>query len=74
MFASLSSAKIDEASIIGMWLFNEGSGDVAEDFSGNGNDGTLMNDPEWVKGKFGTALSFDGVDDYVDTVLNTDEL
>jgi hypothetical protein len=74
MFTSLSYAKIDEGSIIGMWLFDEGKGDVAEDSSGNGNNGTLMNDPEWVKGKFGKALSFDGVDDYVDTELNTDDL
>ena len=74
MFASLSSAKIDEESIIGMWLFNEGKGDVVSDSSGNGNDGALMNDPKWVDGKFGKALSFDGVDDYVDTELNTDDL
>jgi hypothetical protein len=74
MLASLSSAKIDEASIIGMWLFDEGSGDVASDASGNGNDGALMNDPKWVEGKFGKALSFDGADDYVDTELNTDDL
>jgi hypothetical protein len=74
MFASLSLGEIDEGSIIGMWLFDEGKGDVAEDSSGNGNHGTLMNDPKWVDGKFGEALSFDGVDDYVDTELNTDDL
>jgi hypothetical protein len=74
MFASLSSAKIDAEAIIGMWLFDEGEGDVASDSSGNGNNGTLMNGPKWVKGKFGKALSFDGVDDYVDTELNTNDL
>lgn len=74
MFSGISSAKIDEESIVGMWLFDEGEGDIASDSSGNGNDGTLMNDPQWVEGKFGEALSLDGTDDYVDTVLNTDDL
>lgn len=36
--------------LVGWWPFNEGSGDVAEDQSGNGNDGTLANDPVWVNG------------------------
>jgi len=74
MFASLSSAEIDAESIIGMWLFDEGEGDVAEDSSENGNNGTLINDPKWVEGKFGKALEFNGTVDYVDTELNTDDL
>jgi hypothetical protein len=54
--------------------FDEGSGTIAYDFSGNNNNGTLYNGsivcsggdcPNWVDGKFGKALSFDGVDDYV---------
>jgi hypothetical protein len=48
------------------WHFDEGSGNTAYDTSGNGNNGTLQNGPTWVDGKFGEALSFDGVDDYVD--------
>jgi hypothetical protein len=74
MFAGLSYSKIDEGSIIGMWLFDEGEGDVAEDASGNGNNGTLINSPKWVEGKFGGALEFSGAGDYVDTELNTDDL
>ena len=46
--------------------FNEGSGTIAFDSSGNNNNGNLVNGPVWVDGKFGKALSFDGVDDYVD--------
>jgi hypothetical protein len=60
-----SYGKIDPHTCIGMWLFDEGSGNVAKDSSENKNDGTLMNDPKWVGGKFGKALSFAGVDDYV---------
>ena len=50
---------------VGIWLLNEDSGDVAEDFSGKGNNGTVMNGAERVNGKFGKALSFDGKDDHV---------
>jgi hypothetical protein len=53
-----SSAKIDPKTAIGIWLFDEGSGDTAKDTSGNKNDGTLINNPKWVAGKFGTALEF----------------
>lgn len=37
----------------GVWLFDEGKGNITEDLTGNGNNGTLMNDTEWVDGKFG---------------------
>ncbi|MEM2282818.1 MAG: LamG-like jellyroll fold domain-containing protein, partial [Candidatus Hadarchaeales archaeon] len=47
--------------------FNEGSGSKALDSSGRGIHGTLYNGPSWTDGKFGKALSFDGVDDYVRT-------
>jgi flagellin-like protein len=63
--------------------FNEGTGTTAKDISGYRNDGTLYNDtticgnppttsgpdycPTWVNGKFEKALSFDGVNDYVNT-------
>jgi flagellin-like protein len=48
------------------WHLNEGSGMTAYDTSGNGYNGTLNNDPTWVYGEFGSALNFDGSDDYVD--------
>ena len=41
--------------------FDEGSGDVAKDVSGNGHDGKI-DLPEWVAGKFGKALKFAGAD------------
>ena len=31
----------------GLWYFNEGSGTTANDSSGNGNNGTLVNPSEW---------------------------
>ncbi len=51
--------------LVGYWPLNEGGGTTTSDLSGNGNDGTL-NLPGWDSGKFGGALNFDGVDDYVD--------
>ena len=72
-FTALSYAIIDPASIVGVWLFDDGKGDTAKDSSGNGNDGILTNGPVWVEGKFGKALRFDGTDDYV-SVDDTDEL
>jgi hypothetical protein len=64
---------IDVDALAGLWLFDEGSGEVAGDSSGNGHDGTIIGDPNWVKGKFGEALEFDGVDDLVDTLYTADD-
>jgi len=71
-FAGMSYAAIDPGTIAGLWLFDEGAGNVAEDSSGNGNDGTLTGDPQWIAGKFGKALEFNG-DDYV-SVNDSDSL
>ncbi len=38
----------------------------ANDYSGKGNNGAIYGNPQFVNGKVGKALSFDGVDDYVD--------
>ena len=54
-----ASFALDEAAIVGIWLFDDGEGDVAEDSSGNDRHGTLISEPEWVDdGKFGGALQF----------------
>ncbi len=50
--------------LVGYWSFDEGSGTTAHDSSGNLNDGTIYG-ATWTDGKFGKALSFDGIDDYV---------
>ena len=71
--ASSSYAKIDLETCVGMWLFNEGKGDVTADASASKNDGTLQGGPEWTDGIFGEALQFDGADDYVN-VGNADNL
>jgi len=65
MFSSLGDTKIDPKSVILIWLFDGGSGDTVKDLTDNGNDGTLMNGPKWVKGQFGGGLELDGTDDHV---------
>ncbi|MHC4538056.1 MAG: LamG domain-containing protein, partial [Planctomycetota bacterium] len=55
------------AELIGHWKFDEGSGEVAFDSSGNGNDGTINGESEWIPGVGGSALAFDGTDDFVGT-------
>ena len=64
----------DDTGLMGHWNFDEGTGKIAEDSSGNGNDGVLsnvdgtlygMNDNNWVSGKYGNGLDFDGSNDYI---------
>ena len=49
-----------QAGLVGWWRFEDGSGDIAEDSSGNDHHGTLLGTPEWVLGPegFGGALAF----------------
>jgi hypothetical protein len=61
----ISNPVYNEDGLVLSFHFNEGSGTVAYDSSGNGNNGNLVNGPTWVDGKFGKALSFDGSDDWV---------
>ncbi len=65
-----ASAKIDPETIVGMWLFDESSGDTAKDSSERGNDGTLEGGYEWVKGKFRGGLELDGATGHVSVESN----
>ncbi len=61
--------------LVGYWSFEDATGTTATDFSGNGNTGTLTNmdaNTDWVDGRVGTALDFDGSDDYVSIAENDD--
>ena len=51
----------------GVYLkFSEGSGTTAADWSGNGNNGALVNGAGWAGGVVGGAVSLDGTNDYVE--------
>jgi len=47
--------------LVGYWAFDDGSGSIAVDGSGNGNDGTLVNmeEADWVDGVVGKCLDFE---------------
>lgn len=51
--------------LVGYWSFDEGTGNMAFDGSGNGNDGVIEGNPTWVEGQLGTALDFEGTNSFV---------
>jgi len=55
-----------DAGLVAYYPFDEGTGTVAHDRSGNGNHGKIIGGVNWVQGEFGAALDFGGVDGYVD--------
>ena len=71
-FDSISSGNYDiwrarivtDSGLVGYWKFDEGSGNIAHDSSGNGNDGTVVG-ASWTSGVSSGALKFDGIDNYV---------
>lgn len=55
--------------LVGWWMFNEGTGSVIRDLSGNGLHATPVNVTQsrtsgWIGGVNGSGYVFDGVDDY----------
>ena len=47
---------VDTKGLVMFLPFDEGTGTVAKDKSGNGNDGTITGSVEWVAGKYGKAV------------------
>lgn len=52
----------------GYYTMDEGSGTTLTDLSDFGYDGTMidMDDSSWIEGMYGSGLTFDGDEDYVD--------
>jgi hypothetical protein len=50
---------------VAAYTFDEGSGSAVSDASGAGNHGTVVGATWTSRGRFGSALAFDGVDDLV---------
>jgi len=51
--------------LVGFWNFDQGSGAIAYDSSGSNNQGTIYG-ASWTTGRINGALTFDGLNDYVD--------
>lgn len=58
-------ATAEEEGLVAYYPFEEGVGLIAHDSSAFNNDGSIFG-ATWVTGPYGTALAFDGVDDFVD--------
>lgn len=65
LVCSFACAAQEDEGLVAYYTFDEGSGSIAHDNSGNGNDGQIQG-AKWVGLKKGCALEFDGLDDYVD--------
>ena len=82
VFAVKMDAAAPTSGLVGYWNFDEGSGTVANDTSGSGNNGAI-NGASWVAGKAcpvasscsatgvgGGGLSFDGSSNYINILDN----
>jgi chitodextrinase len=63
--AGSSTLTAAPAGLVAAYAFDEAAGSTVVDASGNGNTGTISGAARVVGGKYGGALSFDGVDDLV---------
>ena len=63
----------NNAGLVGAYNFEEASGSTVVDASGKGNTGTISGATRITQGRFGKALSFDGVNDWV-TINDTASL
>ncbi|MHC4085323.1 MAG: LamG-like jellyroll fold domain-containing protein, partial [Planctomycetota bacterium] len=55
-----------DPNLVGWWKFDLGVEGIAYDWSGHGNDGTIIGNPPYVTGMMGMALNLEGSPDYVD--------
>ena len=64
---------LNRPGLVGAWSFDEGAGATAADSSGSNNTATLSGAAWNASGRFGKAVSFDGVNDWV-TVADSSSL
>jgi len=60
VFTAQSPAEIDQQTIVGVWLFDDGTGKTVKDLSQNGHDGEMVGNVKLTKGQFSNALEFPG--------------
>jgi chitodextrinase len=64
-YFDLDVIRIETSGLVAAYSFDEASGLTVTDLSGNINQGTMTNGPVRVAGRTGSAVSFDGLNDYV---------
>jgi hypothetical protein len=67
VIAETTQVSADVSGIVLSYPVSEGTGTTTADMSGNAQKGTLTNGPVWATGKYGTAVKFDGKNDYIQT-------
>ena len=65
LFLSIESGYAFGENIVAAWLMDEGSGKFVTDYMANYDDAPIEGKAEWVDGKFGGALEFDGSGSHV---------
>ncbi len=63
---AVTVSNVQVTGLAAAYAFNEVSGTTASDASGHGIVGTLTNGPTFAAGKYGNAVSLDGINDYVE--------
>jgi len=63
-FKTIPEITISDPNLVGWWKLDEGSGTTAVDWSGYGNYGTFVGEPQWVEGIIDGGLELNG-DDFV---------
>jgi len=60
-FIGVCDAAIKKETVVGIWLFDVGQGNIAKDSSPNQHDGEIENSIKWIAGQYGSqALHFPG--------------
>jgi len=68
-----TKTKTNNNGLVAAFGFDEPSGDLVADASGKGNNGTIKEAVRIAKGRYGSALQFDGTNDWV-TVNDSESL
>jgi hypothetical protein len=59
-FTTLPDIPVTDPNLVGWWKFEAGASTTVIDFSGHGNNGTIIDNVQWVPGQFNLALEFLG--------------
>lgn len=59
-----------DGSTVGLWHFQEGSGTNILDNSGNGRNGSVVGNPQWMFGPYGYYLNFNRLSPYYGDYIN----
>ena len=66
----ITPADPGNAGLVAVYAFENN----VNDSSGNGHNGTINGNPQYVAGQVGTAMDFDGLDDYISTGKSASDL